>query len=516
APEPIKPAPEPVATEFDNLRSKLSEPVKEYRKPHRSYKLLLGLLILVVLIAAAGTAAVVLTRPPDTTNVVAAPSVVPTSTETPTVTPTPSITPTRFPATWTPTPPPTPRPTRTPTPPPTLDADQTTQLQPLEQALAELRGLSASEQPTRYRVSLDQIEPILTNLLRTNDLLDALPDRARVLSALGLINPAYNLTRYTLNTHLDPTGSFYSPWTRAIYVTDNPVTGVEHQAYTLAAARALLDLALSFENTQAYPQCTLDTQACQAIRAFITGDANVAAQQWLRQSASAQDRNDVAAAQIPDLPLPDDLAPAFVLRDVNFAREAGTAFVQALYQRGSWARINQVYDALPQSTEQILHPEKYLANEQPIELVAVALTETLGADWQIIANDVLGEWHTDLLLSASANDQQRIPAEAARSAARGWGGDTLQAYYNAKTNEAVLAVAWTWDSVADAREFNLALSAYLDLRFNGAKTPTKDGGCWQSTPEAACLYTRDRNTLWLLAPRQSQVDAVKTAYTAFP
>lgn len=515
--EAIQPTPEPTSTEFDNLRSKLSEPVKEYRKPRRSYKLLLGLLIFVVLLAAAGTAAVVLTRPADTPSAAAVPTAVPTSTETPTVTPTPSITPTRFPPTWTPTLPPTPRPTRTPTPPPTLDADQTTQLQPLEQALLDVRGLSsAAEQPTRYRVSLDQIEPILTNLLRANDLLAALPDRARVLSALGLINPAYNLTRYTLNTHLDPTGSFYSPWTQAIFVTDSPVAGVQHQAYALAAARALLDSTFDFKNTQAYPQCTLNTQYCQAVRAFITGDANVTAQQWLRQSASAQDRNEVAAAQTPDLPLPDDLAPAFVLRDINFAREAGTAFAQALYQRGSWARINQVYDTLPQSTEQILHPEKYLANEQPLELAAVALTETLGADWQLIADDVLGEWHTDLLLGASADEQQRIPAEAARSAARGWGGDRLQAYYNAKTNETVLTLAWTWDSVADAREFNLALSAYLDLRFNGAKTPTEDGGCWQSAPEAACLYIRERNTLWLLAPRQSQIDAVKAAYTAFP
>jgi hypothetical protein len=178
--------------------------------------------------------------------------------------------------------------------------------------------------------------------------------------------------------------------------------------------------------------------------------------------------------------------------------------------------VNDAYDALPQSTEQILHPEKYLANEQPIELAAVALTETLGADWQIIADDVLGEWHTDLLLSANVDDQQRIPAEAARSAARGWGGDRLQAYYNAKTSETLLTVAWTWDSVADAREFNLAMSAYLDLRFDGAKTSQDDGDCWQSAQEAACLYSRDKNTLWLLVPQQSQIDVLKAAYTSFP
>lgn len=507
----------PASTEFDSLRTKLSEPIKEYRKPRRSYKMLLSLLIVVVLIAAAGTAFVMRNRPADNAPVVVAPTVVIPPTETPTETPTPSITPTRFPPTWTPTSLPTPRPTRTPTPPPTLDVQQQTQLQAIERALSDLRGLTVADQPTRYIVPPDQAEPILTNILNSGGLLSTLSDRARVLSALGLINPAYNLQRYTLNMHLDPTGSFYSPWTREMVVTENQAAGVQRQAYALETARSLLDGAFGFDNSEVYPGCRLNTQGCQAIFALIAGDANVAAQQWLRQAATAQDRSQVqAAARPPDLALPDDLAPLFVIRDANFAREAGTAFVQALYQRGGWARVNQVYEEFPRSTEQILHPEKYLAGEQPLELAAAPLTDTLGSDWRLIADDVLGEWHTDLLLSANADDRLRIPAEAARSAARGWGGDRLAAYYNPQTNETLLAVAWAWDSVADAREFNLALSAYLDLRFNGAKTTSTDGDCWQSVQEAACVYTRNTGTLWLLAPQTDIVDMLKDAYTAFP
>ena len=60
APAPIEPAPEPGPAEFANLRSKLAVPVKEYRKPRRSYKALLTVLIIVVLIAAGGTAFVML------------------------------------------------------------------------------------------------------------------------------------------------------------------------------------------------------------------------------------------------------------------------------------------------------------------------------------------------------------------------------------------------------------------------------------------------------------------------
>ena len=515
-----KPEPAPDFAEFADLRSQLAEPVKEYRRPRRSYRRLLFLLFFVVLIAAGGTAIVVISRlraepaPATPVGVAASP------TATPTVTPTPSITPTRFPATWTLTATPTARPTRTPTPPPTADAAQDAQLRPVQQAVATLRGWPAADLSARHILQPDQVEPVLRHILNEAGLLSALPDQARVLSALGLIKPAYNLERYTLNMHLDPAGGFYSPWTREVFVVAQPSAGVQNWAFALEAARALLDQAFAFANTGAYPICTLNTQRCQAVRALIAGDAALTVQQWLRQSASASDRVAVSAVKMPALLLADDLAPLFVTRDVNFAAEAGTAFAQYLFQRGSWTRLNTAQAALPQSAEQIMHPEKYLAGERPIELAAVSLTTTLSATWQLIAADVLGEWHTYLLLSANVDAALRVPDETARAAARGWGGDRLQAYYNATTHETLLVVAWTWDTAADAREFRQALSAHLDLRFDDdtRRAASATGDCWQAraAASATCLYTRGKNTLWLLAPDQPLIDAITAAYAPFP
>jgi hypothetical protein len=521
-PAPIEPEPEPLPPEppeFTNLRSQLAKPVKERRKPRRSYRSLLFLLVFIVLVAAAGTAVVVFSRLRDESaaaNAAAALAAPPTAT--PTTTPTPTSTPRRFPPTWTPTALPTALPTRTPTPPPTADAAQDAQLRPVQQAVAALRGLPAANLSTRYIIQPDQVESVLQNILNGAGLLSALPDRARVLSALGLIKPAYNLERYMLNTHLDPAGGFYSPWTREIFVVANQAAGVQSWAFALEAARALLDQSFEFASTEAYPVCTLSTQQCQAVRALIAGDAALTVQYWLRQSASAQDRSEVQSFKTPALSLADDFAPVFVTRDVHFAAEAGTAFAQYLFQRGSWARLDAAQTDPPQSTEQIMHPEKYLADEQPIELAAVPLTTTLGPAWQLIADDVLGEWHTYLLLSANADEPLRVPDEAARSAARGWGGDRLQAYYHAATAETLLAVAWTWDTTADAREFKQALAAHLDRRFDGAarSVPQANGDCWQTDQQAACLYTRDKNTLWLLAPDQPLIEAITAAYAPFP
>jgi hypothetical protein len=525
---PIEPEPEPAPpepSEFTDLRSQLGKPVKERRKPRRSYRTLLFLLVFIVLIAASGTAVVVFSRlhdesvaANDAAATQAALSAPPTATPTPTPTPTPTRTPKRFPPTWTPTVPPTALPTRTPLPPPTTDATQDAPLRPVQQAVAALRGLSAADLSTRYIIQPEQVETVSRNILNSAGLLSALPNRARVLSALGLIKPAYNLERYTLNMHLDPVGGFYSPWTHEVFVVAKQAVGVQSWAFALETARAVLDQSFKFADTGAYPVCTLNTQQCQAVRASITGDAALTVQQWLRQSASAQDRGEVQSFKTPTLSLADELAPLFVTRDVNFAADAGTAFAQYLFQHGGWARLNAAHTDRPQSTEQIMHPEKYAAGEQPIELAAVPLTATLGPVWQLIADDVLGEWHTYLLLSANADEPLRLPDEAARNAARGWGGDRLQAYYNATTHETLLAVAWTWDTTADAREFKQALSTHLDLRFGGAthRAPQANSDCWQADQQAACLYTHDKNTLWLLAPDQPLIDAITAAYTPFP
>ena len=103
---------------------------------------------------------------------------------------------------------------------------------------------------------------------------------------------------------------------------------------------------------------------------------------------------------------------------IAFRSEYGRKFVEALYQRGGWAAVNKAYEDLPASTEQILHPEKYLAGEKPIEVAAAPLSEVFGGDWQIIADEVLGEWRTYHVVSRR---RRRSRASVRRDGAEGSG-----------------------------------------------------------------------------------------------
>ena len=88
-----------------------------------------------------------------------------------------------------------------------------------------------------------------------------------------------------------------------------------------------------------------------------------------------------ALADIPD-------APFALQRSLEFPYQEGTQFVERLTD----AQLLNSYVDLPASTEQIIHPEKYLAGEFPIVVKLPDLAGRLGEGWLKFNEDVLGEF----------------------------------------------------------------------------------------------------------------------------
>ncbi len=139
--------------------------------------------------------------------------------------------------------------------------------------------------------------------------------------------------------------------------------------------------------------------------------------------------------------------PRLFVRTADFPWRRGAAFAAALLAEGGLDRLNRAHAEPPVSTEQILHPAKYLAGERAVEIDLGALDEFLaGRGWRPAYRTVLGELGTALVL------ETHFPREDAAAASEGWGGDALALYE--KEGRAALA-AWTteWDGEKDAEEF---------------------------------------------------------------
>jgi hypothetical protein len=115
--------------------------------------------------------------------------------------------------------------------------------------------------------------------------------------------------------------------------------------------------------------------------------------------------------------LPKDL-PDYVLVQYAFPFGSGPKFADTLMNNGGAARVNGAFQAPPTTTEQIIHPEKFLAGEGPKAMGNPA------ADGAVVRSGSLGQLMISLMLA------QVLDPGDAESAADGWGADRYVAWQN--------------------------------------------------------------------------------------
>ena len=191
--------------------------------------------------------------------------------------------------------------------------------------------------------------------------------------------------------------------------------------------------------------------------------------------------------------------PPFIVRQLLFAYTGGARFVRALYEEtGSWAIVDNALERDPPvSSEQIVHPRKYLLNEDPLKF-AFAYSAIAGDESDPPRTGTLGEFVTREMLGGGA---------AAARAAAGWSGDSWQLSEDPVASRAcdeeetcreafALRIEWAWDSRRDALEFAAALPALRDRL--GAR---RVGPRWILPGQTATFSLRGTVTSLTFTPR---------------
>ena len=154
-------------------------------------------------------------------------------------------------------------------------------------------------------------------------------------------------------------------------------------------------------------------------------------------------------------------------------RAPGRPLAAQLRYIGGRAALSSALRTFPQSTEQLLHVDKFLEREPalPIRLPARVRESALAT------SETFGELDVRNLLQAF-----HVPG-AARAAA-GWGGGRLARYGD------VAVIVLRWDSAADAAEWQAAVPRYVAGAFPGAAVRTCPplDACWGDV--AAGVYGR--------------------------
>lgn len=248
----------------------------------------------------------------------------------------------------------------------------------------------------------------------------------RILRAVGMI-PADQGLREILDSLAGQVAGFYDPRTRRMVVAADEVEDGMGPVAELTLAHelehALADQIFGLPLKEEPPGPRFDAEL--ASRALIEGDATLLQQHYAAAAISPEDAGAIMADPSMEQALKDlEDIPYPVQRAFEFPYVEGLAFVCDLYAHGGWAAVDAAYEDPPETTAQVMFPERYRRREGPIEPVALG---ALGTPWK--KREVASVGAADLLLLFQAPGGRREAAlDDPMQRASGWAGGTLVAY----------------------------------------------------------------------------------------
>lgn len=150
-------------------------------------------------------------------------------------------------------------------------------------------------------------------------------------------------------------------------------------------------------------------------------------------------------------------APTILREVLLFPYLSGAEFVRQFKARQGKA---WPFDSLPQSTEQVMHPEKFF-EERDVPTTVTLPPLRGGGGGRIVYENDLGEFETRILVYEHTRDQN-----LAVRAAAGWDGDRYALLAFPGGGEGIVW-ATVWDSTVDAAEFLDALEQAFPRRYSG-------------------------------------------------
>ncbi len=289
----------------------------------------------------------------------------------------------------------------------------------------DIRGVSVRE------VTLEVVNQswVIENWGKAYADFDEIRIEENIYKALFMISQNVNL----YNVKLEWTGSFHAAkWQGKIYVVEEKFDVTNE--FT-AKSTFVHELTHIMQESYSLPERTTFDGA-KALTSLKEGDTTLMADTF---------KNDGVVPPSAEVSVPSTSGLPESINKINrFVYQYGVEFVKAVYEQGGWGAVDEAYANPPTTTEQIMHPEKYFAQEDALTVEAASVT----GDWNLTKTERFGEYFIFVMLDKWISETE------AETAAEGWGGDNFT-YYE-RDDDFLFTWNIVWDSKDDANEFYLA------------------------------------------------------------
>jgi hypothetical protein len=335
----------------------------------------------------------------------------------------------------------------------------------IAKVVSGLRGLPVKKRIPRGVMSQAEIQKRLIARLDQDYGPGELAAEEKTLKRLRLLPADLDYKQEILALLTEQIAGFYDPSVKELYIADWIETGMQKMVMAHEIDHALQDQSFNLDRFTKPDRENGDAQLAR--QALVEGDGVALMIEYMMREMGqkndpwADDSIVNAMAAVTGLTgaAEFDKAPLFLKETLLFPYKEGLRLIAAERRLRPWTDVDAMFARPPVSTEQVMHPEKYRANERPVPVHQAALPSLRG--WKPIYVNVLGELMFSVLLR-----QHGVAEPAAQRAAAGWGGDRLAVY---ESGDARVAIdVSTWDAEADAIEAMAALTEALPSLAGGA------------------------------------------------
>jgi len=342
-------------------------------------------------------------------------------------------------------------------PPPAADGDAgyarlpSAELAPFAARVEAARGLRFARPAEGWRVPERALAGILERELDRSVLRAEIARDAQLAASLGLMPSSFDLRAAVVAFQAANAAGFYSPLDDRLYVVDGAASAgdsssdalfLHELAHALQAQRSgLLELLLGLRGRE---------DLAFAITALLEGEATlVEVSDAAARAGVARPTPAELAARFPTAAAVPEL-PRVVAEAQLAAYPLGYALVDALVARGGTPALDAAYRDPPLTSEELLHPERYLEGRR--EPYGELPSEPRLRGCRTRSTSCYGELTVRAWL-----EQQGADAGAASAAAAGWDADRAWLF----DCGARVASAWLleYDGQGEARELERELRA---------------------------------------------------------
>jgi hypothetical protein len=322
----------------------------------------------------------------------------------------------------------------------------------IESGLSSITGLRFTRPVPYGLLNKDQLRVFLEDRIKKALKPSDLRAEELTLKMLGLIPSDFDLRQNTVDLLTEQAAAFYDYNKKKLFVLEGSGEGMEERtALVHELAHALADQ--HFHLGKYIQEGARSDDGSTARLAVMEGQAT-----WLM--AAYLSKQDGGPAEVPDHML--DLmtesiqssareypifskAPLYIRESLVFPYAGGMIFQNAVFRKLGRDSFSEVFTHPPLSTQQIMHPDLYLAHRAPTNPAPPRVPDPHA--FRSLVEGNLGEFDYRVLLSQYSTEEQ------GKAAATHLAGSSYAVLEHKHDKSPVLVYASTWDSPESARQY---------------------------------------------------------------